>query len=368
MFRFLCLMLCAIWILLPRTPWAQSDTEGASPPPMLPPSIMPDTACALPAPLCGDITDFGAYWQSIAPEQRLSLLRGFDIGLQAAWQTSYLEGEEAGGIRAGIFDRRLSQNEIYAGIGLEFYLDYFNKLYADAKNAAIDWNYAWLLASLASQAANNTDADNHDEVFLKQFLQTYGELPGWVRMVEVLSPDTIEVEVLVPEPYRLPVKLRGVSTQNAEGQSMPTEDAARAVQFMRGLATTRGYPFENCGCTEMLRPQLYYGGSLFTKDGVLQAYVRINENYICLAKSEVSIADISQSPQNLSMVLNEILLTNGLVYLDEQSNDFLESDRLLQNLDTARGAGLNIYGKKRNQAIERVITQGPKPLNQNCLP
>ncbi len=377
--RFFPVLLLLMTLTATSVAIAQSELPPEPETEILPPTVVetlgehdspPDNKleCTLPKPLCGDKPDFAAYWQSMERSDRLSLLKGFDIGLQAAWQASYLEGGEAGSIRGSIFDRRLNQNEIYAGVGLDFFLDYFNKFYADAPNANIDWGYAWLLASLAYQQANNPDQGVQDELFLKKFLQTYGELPGWVRIVDVLAPDKIEIEVLVPEPYRLAVKLRGVSVQNADGEAMTPEAQSRAMDFIRGLAATRGYPFDDCGCTEMVRPQLFYGGSLFTKDGTMQAYVRISEGHICLLKSEVSARELNPGSTDQAMTLNEALLINGLAYVDEQSSDYLESDRLLQNVDAARARGLNVYGSKRSPVIERVIKQGPKPINQNCLP
>lgn len=354
---------------LPQPPEGEVIPPTITEPPASDPTAAAeDEICTLPAPLCADKPDFAAYWQSLPESERLSLLQGFDIGLQAAWQASYLEGGEAGSIRGNIFDRRLNQNEIYAGLGLEFFVDYFNNFYADPKNRTIDWGYAWLLASLHYHNANNPDLGNQDEVFLRQFLQTYGELPGWVRITAVLAPDTIEVEVLVPEPYRLPVKLRGLSVTDSDGNPMRAEDQERAMAFIRGLAATRGYPFENCGCTEMVRPQLFYGGALFTKDGTMQAYVRLGEGHFCLLKSEVAARSLYPANSDQGLTLNQVLLVNGLVPMDEQANDYAESDQLLQAVDAAHTKQWNIYGGKRNPVIERVITQGPKPINQNCLP
>jgi len=294
-------------------------------------------------------------------------LHGFDIGLSAAWQTSYLEGGDAGAIRSAIFDRRLNIAETYAGVGIEYIVEYFNKLYADSANDTIDWSYAWLLSSLAFQEENNENSVR-ESLYLKKFLQTYGELPGWVRIVGVKAADLIEVEVLVPEPYHLTIKLRGVADKNSDGQSMTDDQKDRSKKFIAGLAATRGYPFDSCRCTEMVRPQLFYGGQLFTADGTLQAYVRINENNFCLIKDEVDSDHIAPNRNDNSFVLNEVLLTSGLAYLDEESSDYQESDRLSQNIDAAQQKGLNIYGKSKIPAIERVIKQGAKPINQNCLP
>ena len=324
--------------------------------------------CDLPQPLCGDKPKFGTYWNSLSDSERRFMLRGFDVGLSAAWQTSYLEGEEAGAIRSSIFDRRLSIGETYAGYGIAPYLDYFNKFYADAVNDTIDWSYAWLLASLAG-TADAADQNNHDELYLRKFLQTYGEFPGWVRIVDVKDVNLIEVEVLVPEPYRMVVRLRGVSAKGADGAEMTPEQKDRAMRFIKGLTATRGYPFKNCGCTEMVRPQLFFGGGFFTPDGVMQAYMRINESGFCLIRDEVASQEISRdSLAATGFVLNELLLTSGLAYMDEDFTDYGESDHVMQNVDDARNRGLNLYGKLRNPAIEKIIKQGAKPLNQNCLP
>lgn len=323
--------------------------------------------CDLPAPLCGDKPKYGAFWNSLDDQEKKAMLHGFDIGLSAAWQTSYLEGGDAGAIRSSIFDRRLNIAETYAGIGIEYIVDYFNKLYSEPVNNLIDWSYAWLLASLSYQE-DNDETIGRESLFLKKFLQTYGELPGWIRIIGVKAPNLIEVEVLVPQPYHLTVKLRGVSDKNGDGSVMTAEQSERAIKFMSGLAATRGYPFQNCKCTEMVRPQLFYGGQLFTADGTLEAYVRISENSFCLIKDEVDSDHIAPGRADNSFVLNDVLLTSGLAYLDEESSDYQESDRLAQNIESAQAKGLNIYGKARIPAIEKVIKQGAKPLNQNCLP
>lgn len=329
--------------------------------------IAAEDMCVLPEPLCGDKPKFGKYWNDLNETQRKIMLQGFDVGLSAAWQTSYLEGEEAGSIRGGIFDRRLNIGETYAGVGIEEYVDYFNKLYADSANETIDWSYAWMLASLSLQSLDSDTADRN-ELHLKKFLQTYGELPGWVRIVGVKDVNLIEVEVLVPEPYHLNVKLRGVANKFADGTEMTAEQKSRATSFIKGLGATRGYPFENCGCTEMVRPQLFYGSNLFTSDGTLEAYVRISESSFCLIKDEIQARELVAIKPDSGIVLNETLLAGGLSPIDEESSDYIESDKMMQAVDNARRKGLNIYGKSRIAAVEKIIKQGAKPVNQNCLP
>ncbi|TAH36495.1 MAG: hypothetical protein EYC62_02290 [Alphaproteobacteria bacterium] len=323
--------------------------------------------CTLPESLCGDKPKFGTYWNSLSDSERKIMLQGFDIGQTSAGQTSYLEGQEAGNIRAGILDRRMNIGETYAGVGIELFVDYFNKLYADAANNSIDWSYAWMLASLSFQNETTESGDN-DELLLKKFLQTYGELPGWVRIVDVKDVNVIEVEVLVPEPYRLSVRLRGVSLKGGEGKILTEDQKQRGIKFIRALAATRGYPFENCNCTEMVRPQLFYGSNLFSADGMLEAYVQINEANFCLLKDQVKATDFQPGKIDDGFVLNEAILEAGLAYMDEESSDYVESDKLMQNIDVAKDRGLNIYGKKTIPAIERMIKQGPKPVNQNCVP
>lgn len=330
--------------------------------------VTPDAPCTLPEALCGDKPKFGTYWNNLSDAERKWILRGFDVGLSAAWQASYLEGGDAGSVRSGILDRRLNISETYAGIGIDAMVTYFNNFYADAKNDTIDWSYAWLLASLAYQEKNERDRPDHDERFLKNFLQTYGELPGWVRIIDVKDVDLIEVEVLVPEPYHLLVKLRGVTSKTVDGTEMTRDQKERAVRFIKGLAATRGYPFKGCGCTEMVRPQLYYGANLFTGSGTLEAYVRISESNFCLLKDEVFSGNLIGASTDNSFVLNEVMLASGLAYMDDESSDYQESDRLMQSIDVARDKGYNIYGRAKLPPIEKIIKQGPKPLNQNCVP
>ncbi len=323
--------------------------------------------CALPESLCGDKPKFGSYWNSLSDSERKIILQGFDVGLTAAGQTSYLEGQEAGNIRSGILDRRMNMGETYSGLGIELFVDYFNKLYTDPANNNIDWTYAWMLASLSIQNEIVEGGDN-DEAMLKQFLQTYGELPGWVRIVDVKDVNVIEVEVLVPEPYRLSVRLRGVSLKGGDGKTLTDDQKQRGIKFIKSLAATRGYPFENCNCTEMVRPQLFYGANLFAADGTLEAYVRINEANFCLLKNEVSATEFHRGNADDGFILNEAILENGLAYMDEESSDYVESDKMMQNIDRAKDKGLNIYGKKTMAPVERMIKQGPKPVNQNCVP
>lgn len=324
--------------------------------------------CYLPKPLCGDRPDYGAYWNDKGNNEKKSLLHGFDVGMNAAWQASYLEGEEAGAIRASIFDRRISTAETYAGKDIEQMVKYFDRLYADPKNAYIDWMYSWMLASLHYQELNISDGRDNDENYLVSFLQRYGELPGWIRVVDIKDVDLLEVEVLVPEPFRLTVKLRGISTKNGAGKEMTDAQRDRAIKFMRGLAATRGYPFKDCSCTEMVRPQLFYGSSLFTSNGTLEAIMRINEKDFCLTKGEVSAAALDPDSDQKSMVLNDVLLRLGLAYMDEGVLAYEESDRFQEASDYAVSKGNNLYGASRPTLAERIIRQGPKIVNQNCLP
>ena len=216
-----CLLVLGLWLSIVPASLAQEENVQDQPSPA---AIEKESnICQLPEPLCGDKPKFGSYWNELGDSDKKSLLHGFDIGLSAAWQTSYLEGEEAGAIRSGVFDRRLSIGETYAGVGIDKIVEYFDKFYSDAANDTIDWSYAWLLASLTGMDENSADKSNHDEIFLKKFLQTYGEFPGWIRVVDVQDVNLIEVEVLVPQPYRMPVRLRGVSAKNADGGELTSD-------------------------------------------------------------------------------------------------------------------------------------------------
>ncbi len=327
--------------------------------------------CALPQPLCGDKPNFGEYWNSLSEDTKKQILHGFDIGLSAAWQTSYLEGEEAGGIRASVFDRRLNLAETYAGTGIDFMVRYFDDLYGDAENSYIDWAYAWLLASLTFQEQNQVEEQKKQASYLGKFLRKYGELPGWVRITDVLAIDRLRVEVLVPEPFQIDVKLRGISAVGSDGKPVAQEQTQRAAKFIRALTSARGYPFEDCSCTEMVRAQLFYGSNFFTADGMLEVYIRFNESSFCILKEELpskEIVDLIGSAGNRGFVLNDALIAIGLAHAEDANAGLPEADRLFQFTENAKEKGYYSYGKNVIPTVEKIIRQGPKPVNQNCLP
>jgi hypothetical protein len=325
-----------------------------------------ESPCQLPKPLCSDRPDYGTYWNNLSDSERENILHGFDIGLSASWQTSYLEGESAGAIRSSIFDRRQNIGEIYAGSAIAGMVKYFNGLYADPKNTYIDWMYAWLLASISYQDQNSGTAQS-DAPYLTKFLQSYGELPGWVHITDVKDVNLLEIEVLIPEPFKVLVRLRGVSTKDGDGTEMTQAQKDRAIKFIKGFAATRGYPFKNCSCTEMVRPQMFYGSRFFDANGVIEAFVRINESGFCLMHDEVKAADLDKDDQD-GIVLNEVLLRQGLAYMDDGILAFEEADRLQSAADYAMQQRYNLYGTVRPKPAEKMIRENPKPVNQNCLP
>lgn len=320
--------------------------------------------CDFPPAFCTSPYAYGDYWNSLRGFEKEKIIHGAQIGLLSAWQIDSLEGNEGGSMRPALLDRGQNIVEVYSGQNIKQLAEYFDRLYNDPANRAIDWTYALMLATLAEQEQNPEGAAKSQEAYFKAFLRQYGELPVYAHIIKVLTPDMLEVEVLLPEPYRLPLKLRGI---DIEGLDEPAQ--ARAQKFIEGLNATRGYPFENCTCTDMVRPQLIYGAKLFTDDGKLQAYLRFNENSFCLAKGEVQASDLQGGEgNNRGLNLNDILLRFGLAKVAEAELDAEEAAALRATQSYAIGKKYYLQGGAKNPAVEKVLKQGPKPLNQNCLP
>lgn len=249
----------------------------------------------------------GSCWNSLGLDEKTAAVLGVWAGGRSRTTGDSLIGDAAWrGTRDWL--------EVPASTTTADIIDYLNLLYKTPANRSIQWDWAYILATM-----NARDDDTDDRLSLITFLRDHGSIPTSGEIVGVKAPDTITIKA---EQGTFDIHLEGVTSKGlTDGQRRTT------IAFLNGLSHGDDkllallHKRQFCEKSSNLGVSLAYQTQFFQDGKTLSAIVKIDKySSLCLDGRNVGVTELDPDGAATfadEVQLNKLLVSSALAFPDE---------------------------------------------------